>query len=186
MTSTRAQPSFTSFSKSSTPCLYCAERLRGESAHLEHRGEHHPGLDFGCGACPFASPGAGQVARHLALAHGFDGVVKADMVALAGVTKRKHPVGTKLMQMFVCVTFEGRHLARLASDLRGLRCRLCSRLFLCQDRVDLRSHVQRCHGDDRVALHALRYECRICEAEFGRTEEFLAHTCCQANGQSRY
>ncbi len=151
----------------STPCLYCNERFRTEPQHLMHRQSRHTMLDFGCGKCNFQSPFADQLASHLVLAHQITDAKREDMVALSN-----------------------RGLARLPADLRSLRCRLClthgrRRFLLGQDRVALRSHVERGHDGLRIGLKALKYECRICGEEFPQTEEFLRHPCCEANGQSR-
>ncbi len=162
----------TTFSRS-IPCLYCPVRLRGEQRHLLHRQEAHALMDFGCRSCAFTTPFAEQLARHLVLAHQVE-----DAAALSG--------GDGIAAL------AARGLARLPADLRCLRCRLCAsegrgdRILAAQDRVALRSHVERSHGGLRIGLRALKYECRICSGEFARTEEFLAHPCCEANGQNRF
>lgn len=73
-------------------------------------------------------------------------------------------------------------------DLRGLKCRLCTDVpkhILAQDRVEMKSHVRRAH-DFKVGLNELKYQCRACAQDFGNTEDFMRHECCQFNGQGRH
>ena len=164
-------------SSRSTPCLYCPEWIRGEHVHLSHRQTEHRRLDFGCGGCGFSTPFLDQLLRHLAMAH--------SLPAATSESEKREAVSA----------LAARGLARLPADLRALRCRLCpverrrevpERQFLAQDRVRLRSHVERSHGGLRIGMGALRYECRVCKEEFPHTEAFLAHPCCELNGQNRY
>lgn len=139
-------------------CPYCEARV-AHSHRASHNGRH-PRLDFQCSSCARSFPFLEKMINHL---------------------ERQHVEDVR--KFCPCVPVCGRHLAEnkllvIPTDLRMLRCPVCPRVILAQDRIALGSHLKSSHGYQHFDKDVVKYACRACHIQnFASSLEVFAHDC---------
>ena len=90
-----------------------------------------------------------------------------------------------LLATSTCASFISRvantdDIDRLIYELTAHHCNVIFSCLKAQDRMSLSGHVGHSHGLD-LAKHVIRYDCRVCQKDFGSGLEFSKHPCCQVD-----